>query len=166
MPSKVDPSAGVTASRPLDRLALVIATGFGAGLVPYAPGTAGSLVAVPAYFALASLPPWLQLSAIAAFTAVAIWAAGRAGRQFGHPDDGRIVSDEIAGMLVTLALVPASWKAVVAGFALFRFFDVVKPWPASYFDREVKNGVGNVMDDVAAGVYARACVALLLWLWP
>jgi phosphatidylglycerophosphatase A len=148
------------------RVALIIATGFGAGLTPLAPGTAGTVVGLLFYRAIALMAPWLQLLTIATFTAIAIWAADHAGRHFGHADDPRIVSDEIAGLLVTLALVPVSLKAMIAGFVLFRIFDELKPWPASYFDRKVKNGLGNVMDDVFAGIYGRGCIALVLWLWP
>jgi phosphatidylglycerophosphatase A len=147
------------------RFALVLATGFGAGYVPWAPGTAGTLVAVPLYLALARLAPWLQLLTIGAFVAIAIWAADHAGRYFGNSDDGHIVSDEIAGYLVTLALVPVSTRAAIVGFVLFRLFDIVKPWPASYFDREVKNGFGNVLDDVVAGLYGRICLAVVLRVW-
>jgi phosphatidylglycerophosphatase A len=151
---------------PGDRLALVIATGFGAGFVPLAPGTAGTLVAIPLHLAISHLAPWLQILTTLAFVAVAVWAADRAGRYWGASDDARIVSDEIAGYFVTMALVPVSLKTVAAGFLLFRLFDIVKPPPASYFDQKVHNGVGNVMDDVFAGLYGRACLAALVWLWP
>jgi phosphatidylglycerophosphatase A len=170
----VSAQAGPRASRPAPaakggagrRLAIVVATGFGAGYVPVAPGTAGTAVAVPLFLAVAQLAPWLQLLTTAAFVAVAIWAAEHAGRFFGESDDGHIVSDEIAGYLVTMALVPPSLKAVLMGFVLFRLFDVVKPWPASHFDRKMKNGVGNVMDDVFAGLYGRLCLGVVLYLWP
>ncbi len=147
------------------RFALVLATGFGAGYVPLAPGTAGTLVAVPIYLAIARLAPWLQLLTIGAFVAIAVWAAEHAGRFFGNSDDQHIVSDEIAGYLVTLALVPVSLWTAVAGFVLFRLFDSFKPWPASYFDREVKNGIGNVFDDVFAGLYGRICLAVMMRVW-
>lgn len=149
-----------------DRLALVVATGLGSGYSPFASGTAGTLVAIPFFLALARLEPWLQLLSTLAFAAIAIWAAGRAAPYFGESDDGRIVSDEIAGYLVTMALVPAEPKFLIAGFLLFRLFDIVKPWPACYFDRKVHNGFGNVMDDLVAGLYARGCLALLIHFWP
>jgi len=101
-----------------------------------------------------------------AFVALAVHAANRAGYYFGASDDQHIVSDEIAGYLVTMLLVPVSVKAVIAGFVLFRVLDMTKPWPASYFDKKVHTGFGNVMDDVAAALYGRVGVALLLWLWP
>jgi len=149
-----------------DKFALFVATGFGAGYVPVAPGTAGTVVAIPLFLALSRLEPWLQVLTSAAFIGLAIHAANRAGLYFGASDDQHIVSDEIAGYFVTMLLVPPTLKTVLVGFALFRVLDQVKPWPASYFDKKVHTGVGNVMDDVAAAVWGRALMALLVWLWP
>jgi len=125
------------------------------GYAPVAPGTFGTLGAIPLYLALSRLPPAAYVAATFAFTALAIAAAHRAGRYWRVADASPIVIDEVAGYLVTMALVPFSWPAAIAGFVLFRVFDVLKPWPASALDR-VKNGFGVVMDDVAAGVYAWA----------
>lgn len=130
------------------------------GYAPVAPGTFGTLGAIPAYWALQRVPAPLYLLTLAALVALGIHAAARAGRYWGVADASPIVIDEVAGYLVTMALVPFSWPAALLGFALFRLFDVLKPWPASAFDR-VKNGFGVVMDDVAAGVYAWACLQLL-----
>jgi phosphatidylglycerophosphatase A len=149
-----------------DRVALVIATGFGAGYVPVAPGTAGTLVAVPFFLAVARMPASLQVLTTLAFIGLAIHCAERAGRFFGASDDGHIVSDEIAGYLVTMLLVPPTPGAMLVGFVLFRILDQVKPWPASWFDQKVHTGLGNVMDDVAAALYGRAGMALFVWLWP
>ncbi len=149
-----------------DKVAVVLATGFGAGWVPVAPGTMGTLVAVPLHLALSRLDPWLQVLTTAAFVGLAVHAANRAHRYFGASDDQHIVSDEIAGYLVTMLLVVPTPKTVLAGFVLFRLLDIVKPWPASYFDKKVHNGLGNVMDDVAAAGWGRALMALLVWLWP
>jgi phosphatidylglycerophosphatase A len=134
------------------------------GFAPVAPGTFGTLGAIPAYWLLHRLPPALYVLTLVAFVAVGSYAAGRAGRYWGVADASPIVIDEVAGYLVTMAFVPFSPVPALLGFALFRVFDVLKPWPASAFDR-VKNGFGVVMDDVAAGVYAWATlqlVALLL----
>jgi phosphatidylglycerophosphatase A len=147
-------------------MVLVIATGFGAGFSPIASGTFGTLVAIPFHLAIARLDPWLQVLTTAGFCALAMFAADRAGAYYGASDDGRIVSDEVAGYLVTMLLVPPSVKAVAAGFLLFRILDIAKPWPASYFDRRVHTGVGNVLDDLFAALYGRAGMALLLYLWP
>jgi phosphatidylglycerophosphatase A len=130
------------------------------GYAPAAPGTFGTLGAIPLYLALSRLPAGAYLAATLAFIALAVAAAARAGRYWGIADASPIVIDEVAGYLVTMALVPFSWPAALAGFVLFRVFDVLKPWPASAFDR-VKTGFGVVMDDVAAGVYAWAALRLL-----
>jgi len=131
------------------------------GYVPVAPGTAGTLGAIPLAYALRDLPPALHLLTLVAFVALASLAAAHAGRYWKVVDASPIVVDEVAGYLVTMALVPWSWAGAAAGFVLFRIFDVLKPWPAGFFDREVKNGFGVVMDDVAAGLWAWAALALL-----
>ncbi len=123
------------------------------GYAPGAPGTAGTLGAIPLFWALRDLPLWLYAVTVVAFVALASFAAGVAGRYWKVPDASPIVIDEVAGYLVTMALAPWSWGAALAGFVLFRVFDVLKPWPASAFDR-VKNGFGVVMDDVVAGAWA------------
>lgn len=158
-PTDVGPARAPSAA---DRFAVALATGLGAGYAPAASGTVGSLVGIPLYLAVARLSAPVQLVTVGAFIAVAVWAADRAGAHFGRADDGRIVVDEIAGLLVSLALVPPSVLSVAAGFAAFRAFDVLKPWPASVFDRRVHNGFGVVLDDVVAGLYARAVVAAVL----
>ncbi len=123
------------------------------GFAPVAPGTVGTLGAIPLWLALTRLDAGTYLAFLLAFTALAMVAAQRAGRFWGIADASPIVIDEVAGYLVTMALVPFSWRAALAGFVLFRVFDVVKPWPASALDR-VKNGAGVVLDDLAAGVWA------------
>ncbi len=130
------------------------------GFAPVAPGTVGTLGAIPLYLVLSRLPPGAYVAFTAAFVVLASFAAERAGRYWGVADASAIVADEVAGYLVTLALVPFSWPSVLAGFVLFRIFDVLKPWPASAFDR-VKSGFGVVMDDVAAGVWAWGTILAL-----
>ena len=130
------------------------------GYAPVAPGTVGTLGAIPLYLALSRLPGPAYAAATAALTALAITAAARAGAYWQVADASPIVIDEVVGYLVTMMLVPFSWKAVAAGFVAFRVFDVLKPWPASAFDR-VKSGFGVVMDDVAAGVWAWVALAVL-----
>lgn len=133
------------------------------GFSPLAPGTVGTLGAIPLFLVLRDLPLGLYLITLAAFIALACFAAGAAGRYWKVVDASPIVIDEVAGYLVTMALVPSSLGTALAGFLFFRLFDVVKPWPANAFDR-VKNGFGVVMDDVAAGVWAFAAIALLRFL--
>jgi phosphatidylglycerophosphatase A len=130
------------------------------GYAPVAPGTAGTLGAIPLFWLLRELPLPVYLLTLAAFVALASHAAQQAGRYWKVADSSAIVIDEVAGYLVTMALVPWSWPAAALGFLLFRLFDVLKPWPASAFDR-VKNGFGVVMDDVAAGVFAWATLVVL-----
>ncbi len=130
------------------------------GFSPVAPGTVGTLGAIPLYLALSRVGPGAYLAVTAALVVLGSFAAQRAGRYWGVADASPIVIDEVAGYLVALALVPFSWQAVAAAFVLFRIFDVVKPWPASAFDR-VKNGFGVVMDDVAAGIWAWGAILAL-----
>ncbi len=130
------------------------------GYAPFAPGTFGTLGAIPLYLALSRLSPAGYVAVTFALSALAMLAAERAGRYWGVADASPIVIDEVAGYLVTMALVPFSWPAALAGFVLFRIFDVLKPWPASALDR-IKNGFGVVMDDLAAGVWAWAALFVL-----
>lgn len=138
------------------RPSTVLATGFGAGYVPRAPGTAGSAVGVLLFLILSHLSPAAYLAATAAVTLAAIWIAAASEKAFGTKDPPQIVIDEIAGQLIALALLPPDWRYVLAGFALFRFFDIVKPWPANKINRDMPGGAGIVLDDVVAGVYANA----------
>jgi phosphatidylglycerophosphatase A len=123
------------------------------GWSPVAPGTVGTAGAIPLFWALRALPLWAYGVTLLAFVALCVFAADVAGRYWRVPDASPIVIDEVAGYLVTMALVPWSWPAAILGFVLFRVFDVLKPWPASFFDRQ-KHALGVVLDDVAAGVWA------------
>ncbi|AJD49520.1 phosphatidylglycerophosphatase A [Isoalcanivorax pacificus W11-5] len=135
-----------------------LAFGFGSGLAPKAPGTFGTLAALPVWYGLAQLPPWGYLLGTLLVIAVGPWLCGRTSRDMGVHDHGGIVWDEIAGFLITMMLAPVSLTSAVLGFLLFRFFDVVKPWPIGWLDRRVHGGTGIMLDDLVAGVYA----ALLL----
>ena len=151
-----------TGERPLPSLhpAALLATWFGAGLLPVAPGTWGSLAALPFAWAIATLlgQPALLIAAAIVF-GVGWWAAEQVGRASGIADDGSIVIDEVAGQWLTLAVVPPSAAAYVLGFLLFRLFDITKPWPASAAERTIPGGLGVMADDIVAGIYA----ALLLY---
>ncbi len=96
------------------------------------------------------------------FFFLASWVSGAAEREFGEKDSGKIVIDEVMGFLITMAGAPAHWRSIVIGFLLFRFFDIVKVPPARYFDQQVKNGYGVVLDDVVAGLYACAALHVVL----
>lgn len=142
------------------RFIVISAAWFGTGFSPFASGTVGTLAAIPFYLVLAHLSLPLYLLTLTAFILFSCWVSGQAEAVFGEHDSGRIVIDEVAGFLVTMTAVPLSWQGVAAGFLLFRFFDIAKIPPARYFDRQVKNGWGVVLDDVVAGVYS--CISLHL----
>ena len=148
-----------------EKLFLTLATFFGLGLLPKAPGTFGTLGGVLIYSLCALLGPgWLLYALTPAIIGLSVFIAHKAGKIFNETDDGRIVIDEVAGYLVAALFVPQySPLMALLLFAAFRLFDITKPWPASYFDKKVKNGFGVTMDDVAAGVYAGALVALVAY---
>lgn len=137
-------------------VARVLATWFGCGLVPYAPGTAGTLGAVPLYLALRPFGHAAIAVAAVVLTAVGVWAADVVAKEDGLKDPQLVVIDEVAGVLVTLSVAPPTWAALAAGFVLFRFFDQTKPWPARAAERRLPGGWGIVLDDVAAGVWGAA----------
>lgn len=131
----------------------------GFGYAPIASGTFGTLPAVAIWWFLSPhLDAWAWLALCVVTTALSTWVAHRAGPLFGQTDAGEIVIDEVAGFFWTMTLAPHDWRWGVMGFFAFRFFDILKPWPASYFDQKVKNGFGVTMDDVVAGAFA--CVLL------
>ncbi len=137
----------------MDTLAKLLATGFGAGYSPVAPGTCGTVVAVPLAWAAATRPHWQFVLLALAVTGLGIAVAERAGRAWGNTeDDQRIVIDEIAGYLITVSCVPRGWAALAIGFVVFRAFDIVKPWPVRWLDANLPGGWGVVLDDAAAGV--------------
>jgi len=137
----------------LNSLSKAIATALGAGYSPIAPGTCGTAVTVPLAFALAALPLWQYVVILIAITAIGIWAADRADRAWGTHDSGRIVIDEVAGYLTTMALVDRGhWIPLIVGFIVFRLLDITKPPPIRWLDRNIPGGFGVVLDDVAAGV--------------
>jgi phosphatidylglycerophosphatase A len=138
-----------------------IALGFGSGLSPAAPGTAGSLAAVALWLAFMQLQPAPALQALVLAVAIAacIWAADWAARQMVLKDPGCIVSDELAGQWLALAVVPLAWPWWLAAFVMFRLFDIVKPWPLPALER-LPGGLGIVADDLMAGVYVAAILLL------
>lgn len=159
--SAANPSWRQLARSPL----LLLAFGFGSGLAPRAPGTAGSIAALLLWTLLVWLPAaqlWV-LIAVAAVLGIAI--CGGAATRLGVHDHGGIVWDEFVGLWLALALLPASWPAALLGFALFRLFDIAKPWPISWLDRHVAGGLGIMLDDLVAGLLAAASGQLLLIFW-
>lgn len=150
----------------MTRLAVFLATAGYCGYFPIAPGTVGSAAGLVVYL----LVWWtksviVEVGLIAAVFAAGTWAATRAERFFGGIDPGPVVIDEVLGMLVTLAFIPAGWSAVLAGFLLFRVFDVIKPYPADRLEK-CHGGFGIMADDAMAGVYANLSLRVLMWLLP
>jgi phosphatidylglycerophosphatase A len=139
-----------------------LAFGFGAGLSPRAPGTCGTLAALPVWWLLATfLPLWGYLLATLAVIAIGPWLCGQTARDLEVHDHGGIVWDEIAGLLVTLVALPVTGMTALLGFVAFRVFDILKPWPISWLDKHVGGGVGIMVDDLLAGVFAAVCLQLL-----
>ena len=143
-----------------------IAFGFGSGLAPKAPGTFGTLAAVPLYLLLAPLPFALFALAVLAACVVGVWACGASSRKLGVHDHNGIVWDEVAGFLLTMLLMAPTLATIAAGFLLFRLFDIVKPWPIRWLDRHVHGGLGIMVDDLVAALFALAVLGLLAWQWP
>lgn len=132
-----------------------LAFGFGSGASPWAPGTAGTLVAVPLYFLLAeflSLPLYIAMLLVTFI--LGCWLCEKTSADLGVHDHGGIVWDEFVGYWLTMVALPVSWTWALAGFILFRFFDILKPWPIRWIDKKVKGGFGIMLDDVLAAVYA------------
>jgi phosphatidylglycerophosphatase A len=128
-----------------------LAYGCGSGLVPGAPGTAGTLIAVPLYLLLCPLPPGWYLGLLVLMLMAGIWACGKTERELATPDPAPIVWDEIVGFLLAMTAAPPGWPWILAGFVLFRFFDILKPWPIRVLDQRVEGGLGIMLDDLLAG---------------
>lgn len=146
------------------QVVLFIASAGFVGYIPVASGTFGSLVAIPLFVVLAPLAasPVLYVSLYIVAVAVACWAAGQADALLGEQDSSKIVIDEVVGYLAATLFLEPSWTSVCVAFLIFRVFDVIKPFPASYIDREVHGGLGVVLDDVVSGLYANVATRLVL----
>jgi phosphatidylglycerophosphatase A len=138
-----------------------LAFGFGSGAAPVAPGTFGTLAAVPIYLLLTLLPVWGYVAVVLGMLGVGIWLCHITSRDLGVHDHAGIVWDEIVGYLITMLAAASGWLWIVIGFALFRFFDILKPWPIAWLDRQVAGGLGIMLDDVLAGVYAGLVMLIL-----
>jgi phosphatidylglycerophosphatase A len=148
-----------------DRIALISSIWFGTGLLPVMPGTYGTVAAIPLYLGVSSLAPQYQISILLIIVIGAIWSSHRSQSILGVLDAPEIVIDEVAGFLVTIILIPFTWPALIAGFLLFRFFDILKPPPIKGVETKVKGGVGVVLDDLVAGVYAHISLRLLVYVF-
>ena len=150
----------------MTRLAVFLASVAYCGYFPIAPGTVGSAAGLVVYLLVWWMrSPFLEAGLIALIFAVGTWAATHAERFFGGIDPGPVVIDEVLGMLVTLAFIPVGWTGALAGFFLFRVFDVIKPYPANRLEK-FHGGFGIMADDAMAGVYANIALRVLMWLLP
>jgi phosphatidylglycerophosphatase A len=147
-----------------ERAVFFVATGFLVGTVPFAPGTFGSIIGLPVSFLLSRLNLLNSVICILAFILFAIGIASAAEKIIKQKDPGQIVIDEIAGLMVTLAGVPFNLKTALAGFVIFRVFDILKPFPIRALERRVGGGSGIVLDDVLAGVYGNLIIRFVIYI--
>ncbi len=140
----------------IKRPACFIAYGFGAGLAPKAPGTFGTLVALPIYWLIQNWSLTTYVALVLVMFIAGIWLCQKASDWLKQDDASGIVWDEIVGYLVAMTFAPSGWQWILVGFVLFRFFDILKPWPVSLADRKLHGGLGVMLDDVVAGLYAAA----------
>jgi phosphatidylglycerophosphatase A len=144
------------------KTALILSTWFGTGLAPKMPGTIGSLAAIPLVAALTYLGTVYVGIALVVLVPLAVWSSHLSSILLKKKDPSEIVIDEVAGLLLTLFLLPLSWTTILSGFVFFRFFDILKPFPAGWADKRFSGGIGIVLDDLLAGIYGNLCVRFLL----
>ncbi|BFM05745.1 phosphatidylglycerophosphatase A family protein [Halioxenophilus aromaticivorans] len=164
--SRADKSAVPAPSfrRLLRSPSLLLAFGFGSGCSRWAPGTVGTVAAMPFAIALLQLPLWAYAILVLLAAVAGVWICRQASDELQVHDHSGIVWDEFVGLWITLIAAPQHWFWLLLGFALFRFFDILKPWPISYFDRHVHGGLGIMIDDILAGFFAALCLqGLVYW---
>ncbi|NLJ12273.1 MAG: phosphatidylglycerophosphatase A [Gammaproteobacteria bacterium] len=140
-----------------------LAFGFGTGLARKAPGTWGTLAGLAVMPLIYLLPLWLGLVVIVLAAIFGVWLCGQVAEDLGVHDHGGIVWDEMVGVWITLIFLPNAWQWWILGFLLFRFFDILKPWPISLLDRNLGGGLGIMLDDVLAGIFAAVLLYALWW---
>lgn len=133
-----------------------LAIGLGSGAAPKAPGTFGTAAAVLLYLPMSQLTVWWYVAILLVTTVIGIYLCDKTSRDWGVHDHGAIVWDEFVGFWITMLLIPPTWYWILAGFLLFRLFDIWKPWPIRYIDRSVHGGLGIMLDDILAGIMAWA----------
>jgi len=138
-----------------------LALGFGSGLAPKAPGTFGTLAAVPLFLLLSAFTPLLYAITVLLVCVSGVYLCGKTANDVGVHDHGAIVWDEFAGLFITMFMVPVSWQSVVVGFVLFRLFDILKPWPISIADKKLTGGFGIMFDDILAGLFSLAIMHII-----
>ena len=140
-----------------------LATGFGSGLSPFAPGTAGTLAAIPFYWLMSYLPLSVYIAVTVVAAIAGIWICPSATKAIGQDDHGSIVWDEFVGFWITMIAAPKGLLWLLAGFLIFRVFDIIKPWPIRWLDRYVKGGLGIMVDDVSAGLFGLVVMQSLVF---
>jgi len=138
-----------------------LALGFGSGLAPKAPGTFGTLAAIPLVLLCASLTPLNYALLVGVMSLIGVYLCDYTAKAAGVHDHPAIVWDEFVGLFITMFMVPITWQTVLVGFILFRIFDIAKPWPISWLDKHCHGGFGIMIDDVVAGFAALACMQLI-----
>ncbi|MAZ87490.1 MAG: phosphatidylglycerophosphatase A [Cellvibrionaceae bacterium] len=160
MTAKANPSWRGLLANPVHALAF----GFGSGLSPKAPGTVGTLAAVPLYVVMSSLPLLAYSLMLLVTFVVGVYLCDKTSKDLGVHDHPGIVWDEFVGYWITMLAAPAGWLWIFVGFVWFRIFDVLKPWPINWLDKKVEGGFGIMIDDVLAGLMALVCVHVTHWL--
>lgn len=143
-----------------------LALGFGSGLIPFMPGTFGSLAAIPLLLAASWLSPAGYLLCTLVVSMAGIYLCGKTAHDMQVHDHGSIVWDEVAGMFITFLMLPLTVPYLVAGFLLFRLFDILKPWPIGIIDKRLHGGTGIMLDDILAGAMACGCLHAISAVWP
>ena len=143
-----------------------LAFGLGSGASPWAPGTVGTLAAIIPWFWFAQLSLPYYLLMLLVTTLIGIWLCGRTSEDLGVHDHGGIVWDEFVGFWITMLAAPVGLVWLVLGFVLFRLFDILKPWPIRWLDKHVHGGLGIMLDDILAGVFAFISLQAIAWYWP
>ena len=150
----------------VDRLGVFVATCGYVGYAPVAPGTFGSAAGLAVFAAVrTSGSTVIEIATIVVLFAIGIWGASAAERYFDRVDPGPVVMDEVAGMLITLALLPVTFAGAIVGFVIFRALDVIKPWPSGRFEK-LPGGLGIMADDGMAGIYGNLLMRVLIWMTP
>ncbi len=160
MADSLQPTLKLLLSHPAHFCAL----GFGSGLAKKAPGTFGTLAGLPLFWLIANLGVYTQLAIITALFVAGIYFCEQTGRALGVSDHGSIVWDEIVAIMLVLTVTPCHWQWWLVAFVLFRLFDIWKPAPIRQCDAKVKGGLGVMLDDLLAAVYAIICLEILIWL--
>ncbi|MCK4609259.1 MAG: phosphatidylglycerophosphatase A [Gammaproteobacteria bacterium] len=148
----------------MKKLIHLFAFGFGSGLAPIMPGTCGAIIAIPIYLLLSQLNLPYYLLSLIIMTIFGVWICGVTAHDLNQHDPKSIVWDEVVGYLVTMTALPLSWIWISAGFIIFRLFDIWKPWPICVIDKKVQNGLGIMLDDILAAIFAGVILHLIKYI--